>query len=62
MIYKDHGFNSRKEYLIDLAEQYGVDPEYVFQLANILGESEDFDGLITAVQDMESYDEEWGDE
>lgn len=49
--YQERGFNSRKEYLIDLAETYGVSKAQVFALASMLGESEDFDGLVTSIQD-----------
>jgi hypothetical protein len=49
--YEEQGFANRKEYLIDLADQYGVDQEDVFMLASVLGPSEDFDGLITSIED-----------
>ena len=49
--YQKLGFKNRKEYLIDLAETYGVDQDQVFMLASMLGESEDFDGLVTSIQD-----------
>jgi hypothetical protein len=65
-IYIKHGFKSRNDYLLDLADSYGVEPEKVFQLANMLGETEDFDGLVTAIQDMDwdmkGYDDNWDDE
>jgi hypothetical protein len=44
--------NSRAEYLWDLADNYGVDPAKVFALADLLGESEDYDGLISAVNEL----------
>lgn len=47
--YQEHGFNSRREYLESLAEEY--DSDKVFVLASILGPSEDFDGLIVALED-----------
>lgn len=49
-IYQEHGFESRKEYLNDLADEYGVSMETVYSLASILGKGEDFDGLLTALQ------------
>ena len=49
--YQKLGFKNRKEYLIDLAETYGVNQDQVFMLASMLGESEDFDGLVTSIQD-----------
>jgi hypothetical protein len=44
--------DSRAEYLWDLADDYGVAPETVFRLANMLGESEDYDGLVSAVNEL----------
>jgi hypothetical protein len=44
--------NERAEYLWTLANDYGVAPDRVFVLANILGESEDYDGLVSAVDEM----------
>ena len=48
-IYQQNGFTSRQDYLENLAEEYG---DVVFDLAEILGEIEDFDGLIT---ELENY-------
>ena len=53
-IYQEHGFENRKEYLKDLADQFGVSVQTVFDLASILGRSEDFDGLVTSLEDVES--------
>lgn len=50
-IYTENGFSSRKEYLIDLADNFGVDPSVVFALADMLGPNEDFDGLVTSLED-----------
>ena len=47
------GFASRREYLVNLAEEYGVEPSTVFCMAHALGPSEDFDGLVTALEDGE---------
>lgn len=52
-IYQENGFENRKEYLIDLADTYGIDVQTVFTLASILGSNEDFDGLVTALEDLE---------
>ena len=52
-IYQENGFDNRKAYLIDLAETYGIDVQTVFALASILGSNEDFDGLVTALEDLE---------
>jgi len=49
--YTEAGFENRRAYLTDLAEQYGLDTYIVFSMASILGRSEDFDGLISALED-----------
>lgn len=51
-VYTEHGFENRTAYLKSLAEDYGVDPSAVFAIANILGETEDFDGLVSALEDI----------
>lgn len=50
-IYQEHGYKNRKDYLLSLAIDYDIEPSIVFTLANLLGESEDFDGLIVALED-----------
>ena len=50
-LYVECGFTSRREYLKQLAEDYGVDTQTVFALANVLGPDEDFDGLVLAIED-----------
>ena len=50
-IYQENGFESRKEYLLDLADNMGLDASIVFALADMLGSSEDFDGLVTSLED-----------
>jgi hypothetical protein len=51
-IYTDEGYTSRRDYLESLAEDMGVDADTVFALASILGSGEDFDGLVTAIEDI----------
>ena len=48
-----NGYENRKEYLIAMAEEFGVDEETVFLLADMLGKDEDFDGLISMLEDYE---------
>lgn len=50
-IYTDEGYSSRREYLDDLADDLGIDRATVYALAGMLGPSEDFDGLVTALED-----------
>ena len=51
-IYKAHGYINRKDYLTHLAEDYGIDIQTVCLTAGLLGSSEDFDGLISMLEDM----------
>jgi hypothetical protein len=51
--YQLNGFADRKEYLESLCEEYPRD--IVYALASILGSSEDFDGLVTSLEDY-SFD------
>jgi hypothetical protein len=50
--YKEHGYANRKAYLRSVSEEYGVPIVIVYQAAAMLGEEEDFDGLISMVQDF----------
>jgi hypothetical protein len=50
-IYQERGYANRREYLESLADEYDVPVETVFALASMLGKSEDFDGLISALED-----------
>lgn len=49
--YQEHGFLNRDNYLTMLAFDYDVDEETVFELASIHGEEEDFDALLTLLDD-----------
>ena len=51
-IYEEEGYNSRKEYLQCMSEEYGIDYESVECIAQLLGPEEDFDGLINTLEDM----------
>ena len=53
-IYEQEGFSTRRKYLEHLAENFGVSRGDVFALADLLGENEDFDGLITTLEDYTS--------
>ncbi len=50
-IYKENGYDSRKEYLESLAVEYEVPYNIVVELASILGPNEDFDGLVISLED-----------
>lgn len=51
-ILKDQGYNSLDEYLENLSEEYGVDLVTVYMMADLLGETELFDGLVSSLGDM----------
>lgn len=50
-IYTAEGFKGRRDYLESIADEMGLDTEVVFTIAAMLGASEDFDGLITTLED-----------
>lgn len=52
-IYNEHGFANRAAYLEGLAEEYDIDLDTVQQAAELLGENEDFEGLISMLDDNE---------
>ncbi len=59
-VYQEHGYKSRAHYLQSMAEDYGLDLYKVTAVADLLGPNEDFDGLVTQLEDMsdEAPDEE----
>ena len=52
-IYQENGYSDRDDYITCLSEDYGVSIQDVYSLAEMLGESEDFDGLVSALEDAE---------
>jgi hypothetical protein len=52
-IYQENGYKDRQDYLECIALDYGVPLEVVASLAEILGENEDWDGLVLALEDAE---------
>ena len=54
--YTEQGYESRADYLASLAEEYGIPLDVVEMAADLLGPSEDFDGLRTLLED--EYDKE----
>lgn len=49
-IYIENGFESREDYLESLAEDYGYEETYA--VAELLGPGEDFDGLISSLEEL----------
>ena len=51
--YIKFGFKDRDDYLKNLAEDRGIDMFAVRMIADMLGPSEDFDGLVSELEDFE---------
>jgi len=50
-VYKRNGYESREDYLASIADDIGLEYHDVGVLADLLGEDEDFDGLISTLED-----------
>ena len=50
-IYTDNGYANRQEYLDELRDEYGSD--LVNTLITVLPPEEDFDGLVTTLEDYQ---------
>ena len=50
-IYTEKGYENRKDYLQGLACELDIDEETVLMAADMLGPNEDFDGLVTSLED-----------
>lgn len=51
-IYERNGYADREAYLSDLSDQYGVPYRQVLTLSALLGETEDFDGLVSHLSEL----------
>jgi hypothetical protein len=51
--YSNNGYRDREDYLDNLADEHGVEPFVIAMMADMLGESEDFDGLVSELENME---------
>jgi hypothetical protein len=51
-VYTRKGYSNRKEYLQALAEDYGLPFDTVLMTAESLGPEEDFDGLVSELEDL----------
>lgn len=52
-IYEENGYANRREYLDAMAEDYGLEKHEVRLVAGLLGPCEDFDGLISTLEEMQ---------
>lgn len=50
--YLEYGAETRAEYLEMLSEDFGIDLDIVHAMADVLGPMEDFDGLVTSLEDI----------
>jgi hypothetical protein len=50
-IYTEQGYKSRRDYLDTLADDLGIEKSTVYMMAQMLGPDEDFDGLVTMLED-----------
>jgi hypothetical protein len=50
-VYQEQGYESRRDYLDSLADDMEIDRSTVYMMAQMLGPSEDFDGLVTSLED-----------
>lgn len=57
-IYKQNGYEDRNDYLSCLADEFGIDLDMVLLRADLLGPDEDFDELVTSLEDYEGEDYE----
>ena len=57
-IYQKKGYKNRKDYLECLAADYCVPLDVVYELTSTLGKNEDFDGLISLLEDVEGMFDE----
>ena len=57
-IYTDNGYESRRDYLENLADEFELPLKVVLSIAAMLGPSEDFDGLVSSLEDYQLYYEE----
>lgn len=50
-VYTENGYKDRQDYFTCLSEDYGVPLSIITLLADTLGPNEDFDGLVTYLED-----------
>lgn len=49
--YLEDGAECRIDYFLSLHLNYGIDVAAIIEIANVLGPNEDFDGLVTTIED-----------
>jgi len=51
ILYVEKGYKNRRDYLQNLADEYDIPIDILMVCADMLGPSEDFDGLIVYLED-----------
>lgn len=51
-IYQENGYSNRMDYLESMATDYDLPKHVVWTLADLLGPEEDFDGLVSTLEDL----------
>jgi len=54
-IYEENGYENRLDYLTMLSEEYNIPMEVIISISDVLGPDEDFDGLVSSLQEYESF-------
>ena len=52
-IYKDNGYSDRDDYFVNLSLQFNIDLSSVYALSEVMGANEDFDGLVSSLDDYQ---------
>ena len=60
-IYQEQGYENRSDYLRSIARDHGIPKSIVFEIASVYGPNEDFDGLITELEDLADSNEDFSD-
>lgn len=51
-VYERLGYKDRADYLEILSDNLEIDIDTVYAVAELLGPNEDFDGLVTGLEDL----------
>jgi hypothetical protein len=54
-LYNANGYKDRDDYLISLAQDFEIDIMSVRMISDMLGPSEDFDGLISELENFKIW-------
>ena len=54
-VYEDNGYKNRAQYLRSLTEDHQVSIETVHLYSDLMGPSEDFDGLVSALEECNLF-------